>query len=74
MLFNPATRYDKLMESVGGTGVRVTTPEELSKALEASIKSGKPTLIDAIIDPAAGVESGRIGNLNIVSTVGKKKK
>jgi oxalyl-CoA decarboxylase len=74
MLFNPTTRYDLLMESVGGTGVRVTTPEELSKALEASIKSGKPTLIDAIIDPAAGVESGRIGNLNIVSTVGKKKK
>jgi len=74
MLFHPATRYDKLMESVGGVGVRVTTPEELSKALEASIKSGKPTLIDAIIDPAAGVESGRIGNLNIVSTVGKKKK
>jgi oxalyl-CoA decarboxylase len=74
MLFHPNTRYDKLMESVGGVGVRVTTPEELSKALEASIKSGKPTLIDAIIDPAAGVESGRIGNLNIVSTVGKKKK
>ena len=74
MLFNPNTRYDLLMESVGGTGVRVTTPEELSKALDASIKSGKPTLIEAIIDPAAGVESGRIGNLNIVSTVGKKKK
>ena len=74
MLFHPNTRYDKLMESVGGTGVRVTTPEELAKALDASIKSGKPTLIEAIIDPAAGVESGRIGNLNIVSTVGKKKK
>ena len=74
MLFHPNTRYDKLMESVGGTGVRVTTPEELAKALDASIKSGKPTLIEAIIDPAVGVESGRIGNLNIVSTVGKKKK
>ena len=73
-VFVKNARYDKLMESVGGVGVRVTTPEELSKALEASIKSGKPTLIDAIIDPAAGVESGRIGNLNIVSTVGKKKK
>lgn len=73
MLFNPKTRYDKLMESVGGTGVRVTTPEELSKALDASIKSKKPTLIEAIIDPAAGVESGRIGNLNIVSQIGKKK-
>ncbi|CAL60577.1 oxalyl-CoA decarboxylase [Herminiimonas arsenicoxydans] len=73
MTFNPNTRYDLLMQSVGGEGVRVNTPEELTKALEASLKSGKPTLIEAIIDPAAGVESGRIGNLNIVSTIGKKK-
>jgi oxalyl-CoA decarboxylase len=26
--------------------------------------SGKPTLINAAIDPAAGSESGNIGNLN----------
>ena len=26
--------------------------------------SGKPTLINAVLDPAAGSESGRIGNLN----------
>ncbi|MDE2598614.1 MAG: oxalyl-CoA decarboxylase [Rhodocyclaceae bacterium] len=74
MLFNPKTRYDQFSIALGGEGVRVTTPEELSKALEASIKSGKTTIIDAIIDPGAGVESGRIGNLNIVSTIGKKKK
>jgi len=72
MLFNPNTRYDQLSIALGGEGVRVTTPEELAKALEDSIKSGKTTIIDAIIDPAAGVESGRIGNLNIVSTIGKK--
>jgi oxalyl-CoA decarboxylase len=72
MSFNPNTRYDQFGISLGGEGVRVTTSEELAKALEASIKSGKPTLIDAIIDPAAGVESGRIGNLNIVSSIGKK--
>lgn len=40
--------------------------------LEASIKSGKRTVIDAIIDQAAGVESGRIGKLNIVNSIGKK--
>ncbi|WP_293779892.1 oxalyl-CoA decarboxylase [uncultured Oxalicibacterium sp.] len=72
MLFNPNTRYDQLSIALGGEGVRVNTPEELAKALEDSIKSGKTTIIDAIIDPAAGVESGRIGNLNIVSTIGKK--
>jgi oxalyl-CoA decarboxylase len=72
MVFNPKTRYDAMMVSLGGEGVRAETPEQLAKALEASLKSGKPTLIEAIIDPAAGVESGRIGNLNIVSTIGKK--
>jgi len=71
-VFNPNTRYDQMMVALGGEGYRVTTPEELAEALDASIKSGKPTLIDAIIDPAAGVESGRIGNLNVVSTIGKK--
>ncbi len=34
--------------------------------------SGKPTLINAVIDPAAGSESGRIGNLNPQSAVRKK--
>jgi oxalyl-CoA decarboxylase len=33
--------------------------------------SGKPTLINAVIDPAAGTESGRIGNLNPQSVVRK---
>ena len=28
------------------------------------IASGKPTLINAVIDETAGTESGRIGNLN----------
>ena len=72
MVFNPKTRYDQLMIALGGEGYRVTTPEELAETLDSAIKSGKPTLIDAIIDPAAGVESGRIGNLNVVSTIGKK--
>jgi oxalyl-CoA decarboxylase len=34
--------------------------------------SGQPTLINAVIDPAAGTESGRIGSLNPQSVVKKK--
>ena len=34
--------------------------------------SGKPTLINAVLDPAAGSESGRIGNLNPQSKLKKK--
>ena len=38
----------------------------------AAMDSGKPTLINAVIDPAAGSESGRIGNLNPQSALKKK--
>jgi oxalyl-CoA decarboxylase len=65
-------RYDKLIEAFGGVGVNVTTPDELSRAVNAAMDSGKPTLINAVIDPAAGSESGRIGNLNPQSALRKK--
>ena len=38
--------------------------DELKKALNEAIRSGKPTLINAIIDETAGTESGRITSLN----------
>jgi len=72
-VFVEGIRYDKFMEAMGGTGYNATTPAELAAALEAAIKSGKPSMINAVIDPQAGVESGRIQGLNIVSKVGKKK-
>jgi oxalyl-CoA decarboxylase len=71
-VFVKDARYDKMMEAFGGTGVLATTPDELGRAVRAAIKSGKPTLINAAIDPAAGTESGRIGNLNPQSVVRKK--
>ena len=66
------SRYDKMMEAFGGVGVNATSPDELLRAVNAAIGSGKPTLINAVIDPAAGTESGRIGNLNPQSVVKKK--
>jgi oxalyl-CoA decarboxylase len=71
-VFVKSARYDKMMEAFGGVGVNVTTPDELSRAVNAAMDSGKPTLINAVIDPAAGTESGRIGNLNPQSVVRKK--
>src|SRR5215468_8621424 len=65
-------RYDKMMEAFGGVGVNATTPDELKRAVNAAMDSGKPTLINAVIDPAAGSESGRIGNLNPQSVLRKK--
>jgi oxalyl-CoA decarboxylase len=61
-----------MMEAFGGVGVHVTTPEDLKRAVDEAMSSGKPTLINAVIDPAAGTESGNIGNLNPQSAVRKK--
>ena len=63
-VFVKGARYDKMMEAFGGVGVNATSPDELKRAVNAAMDSGKPTLINAVIDPAAGSESGRIGNLN----------
>jgi oxalyl-CoA decarboxylase len=71
-VFVKDARYEKLMEAFGGVGVRVTTPDELSRAVNEAMDSGKPTLINAAIDPAAGSESGNIGMLNPQSVVRKK--
>jgi oxalyl-CoA decarboxylase len=71
-VFVKDARYDKIAEAFGGVGAHVTTPDELSRAVNKAMDSGKPTLINAVIDPAAGTESGRIGNLNPQSVVRKK--
>jgi oxalyl-CoA decarboxylase len=71
-VFVKDARYEKLMEAFGGVGVHVTTPDELKRAVDQAMDSGQPTLINAAIDPAAGSESGRIGNLNPQSKIRKK--
>ncbi|MEO8259133.1 MAG: oxalyl-CoA decarboxylase [Acidobacteriota bacterium] len=71
-VFVKNARYDKMMEAFGGVGVHVTTPAELSRAVNTAMDSGRPTLINAVIDPSAGTESGSIGKLNPQSAVRKK--
>src|SRR5438105_13270111 len=71
-VFVKGARYDKMMEAFGGVGVNATSPEELSKALTEGIASGKPTLINVVIDENAGTESGRISHLNPQSAAKKK--
>ncbi len=71
-VFVKSARYDMMMEAFGGVGAWVKTPDELKQAVEAALSSGKPTLINAAIDPAAGKESGNIGNLNPQSVVAQR--
>ena len=71
-VFVKGARYDKMIEAFGGVGVNATSPDELRRAVNEAMDSGKPTLINAVIDPKAGSESGRIGNLNPQSKLKKK--
>ncbi|MCK5151726.1 MAG: hypothetical protein KAQ65_07795, partial [Candidatus Thorarchaeota archaeon] len=47
----PNPNFAKYAESCGGFGVRVEDPVKLDEALKAAIESGKPAIIDLIIDP-----------------------
>ncbi len=72
-VFVEGSRYDLMIQAFGGVGVNVTTPDELRQAVEEAFASRKPTLINAVIDPAAGKESGNIGNLNPSSVVAQSR-
>ncbi|MEM9628589.1 MAG: oxalyl-CoA decarboxylase [Pseudomonadota bacterium] len=70
-VFVENARYDMMMEAFGGVGVHVDNSDALYRAVSEAMDSGKPTLINAAIDPAAGKESGNIGSLNPQSVVKK---
>jgi oxalyl-CoA decarboxylase len=66
-------RYEKIIEAFGGVGYHCTDTPSLTKALTEALASGKPALINAVIDPTAGTESGHIQSLNPKSAAAPKK-
>ena len=71
-VFVKNARYEMMMQAFGGVGVHATTTDVLRKSLAEAVASGKPTLINAIIDETAGTESGRITSLNPQTSAKKK--
>jgi oxalyl-CoA decarboxylase len=57
-------RYERIIEAFGGTGAHVTDTASLQRAVSDALAAGKPALINAVIDPTAGTESGHIQSLN----------
>jgi thiamine pyrophosphate-dependent acetolactate synthase large subunit-like protein len=47
----PATRYDQLVEALGGYGEMVDRPEDIQPALERAFRSGLPACVNVICDP-----------------------
>jgi acetolactate synthase-1/2/3 large subunit len=47
------TRYDRLAEALGAHGEHVERPDELAPALERALASGRPALVNVMLDPDA---------------------
>ena len=52
------TRYDKVVEALGGHGEYCERPEEIRPALERAFASGKPALINVSIRKDEGAPKG----------------
>jgi acetolactate synthase-1/2/3 large subunit len=49
----PRTRYDKVVEALGGYGEMVERPNQIRPALDRAFASGLPACINVICDPTA---------------------
>jgi len=47
----PETRYDQVVEALGGHGELVSRPDELRGALERALGAGRPALVNVLTDP-----------------------
>lgn len=66
-VLNARARHELIAEAFGGKGYHVATPAALTSALTEALASNGPAVIDCELDPAAGVESGHLANLNPTS-------
>jgi oxalyl-CoA decarboxylase len=64
-VFTSGSRYDKLIEAFGGTGYDAETTDSLTTALQEALETRRPALINCVIDPKAGTESGHLEHLNL---------
>jgi acetolactate synthase-1/2/3 large subunit len=49
----PGTRYDRVVEALGGHGELVERPEDIGPALDRAFRSGLPACVNVLCDPAA---------------------
>jgi acetolactate synthase-1/2/3 large subunit len=56
-----STRYDRIVEAMGGKGEHVDDPKDLEPALERAFASGAVYCVDVAIDPEAAAASGAAG-------------
>ncbi|MBI3636369.1 MAG: hypothetical protein HY216_09170 [Candidatus Rokubacteria bacterium] len=54
------TRYDTMVEAMGGRGVLVTKPAEIRPALERALGSNEVWCVNVLLDPAAYRRTGQV--------------
>ncbi len=59
-----SSRYEQLGQAFGGEGYYAETPDAVTAALREAFESGRPAVVNCLIDPAAGTESGHLSHLN----------
>ncbi len=59
-------RYDLAAQAFGCHGERVEDPEEITPALERAVASGKPAVLDVLIDQWANLTPPDLANLDAV--------
>jgi acetolactate synthase-1/2/3 large subunit len=56
----PFTRYDRMVEALGGKGIHVTQPGQIRPALETALGSGDVYCVNVELDPAAYRRTGQV--------------
>ena len=56
----PFTRFERMVEALGGTGIHVTEPGQLRPALERAVGSGEVYCVNVVLDPAAYRRTGQV--------------
>jgi acetolactate synthase-1/2/3 large subunit len=56
----PTTRYDLMVEALGGRGAYVTDPSEIGPALRRALESDEVWCVNVVLDPEAYRKSGQV--------------
>jgi acetolactate synthase-1/2/3 large subunit len=56
----PTTRFDLMVEALGGRGVLIREPKEIGPALERALNSDDVWCINVVLDPAAYRRTGQV--------------
>jgi thiamine pyrophosphate-dependent acetolactate synthase large subunit-like protein len=61
MALGPNAHYERVIEAFGGDGYFVDTPDQLRPTLEKALASGRPNVVNIMINAQAGRKPQQFG-------------